>query len=73
MPSERRNLQTSEEENTSYTVLLAPVKLQLIHGAEWQYQYAEINHALEDARDQPERVEVDAVPWVGVAVLPCPF
>lgn len=68
-----QNLQSSQEENTSHAESLAPVQVQLGYHAEWQCQDDQIDHALENPRDQPERIIVDAVPGIGVAVLPVPF
>lgn len=66
-------LPDSEDKDTDHAEFFAPVQLQTVHHAEWQRQDAQIYHALKDARDQPETIVVDAIPGIGVAVLPHPL
>lgn len=47
--------------------------MQVGYHAEGQCQDDQIDHALKNPRHQPESVIVDAIPGIGVAVLPRPF
>ena len=67
-----QNLQSSQEKNTTHAKFLAPVQVQLGYNGQGQCQDDQIDHALENPRNQPESVIVDAVSGVGVAVLPRP-
>ena len=68
-----QDLQSSEKKNTNQGYSLVSVQVQLGYYAEGQHQDNEIDHALEDPRDQPKDVVVDAVFGIGVAVQPRPF
>ena len=68
-----QNLQSSQEENTSHAELSAPAQVQLGYHAQRQCQNDQIDYALKNPRDQPECIEAEAVPGIGVAVLPRPL
>ena len=67
------NLQSSQKKNTSHAESLTAIQVQLVYHAEGQHQDDQIDHALANARGQPEGVVVDAVFGIGVAVQPRPF